>query len=94
MGNEHEEISFDIKCACGYNRDHLTRLVLSEDFEDVIVGSGLNHYLPWYKRLTIAVKYVLGIDNTHCQYTESVVSKEEMVRLSEWIDNVIVRMKD
>lgn len=51
------------------------------------------HYLPWYKRLFIGVKYIFGIDNTYCQYTESVVNKEEMVRLSEWIDNVIVRMK-
>lgn len=93
MEPEQEEIAFDIKCSCGYNRDHLTRLVLSEDFEDVIIGSGMCHYLPWYKRLFIGVKYIFGIDNTFSQYVESVVSKEEMVRLSEWIDNVIVRMK-
>lgn len=84
--------SFDLKCNCEYNRDHLTRFELCDDFEDVIVGSSMNHYLPWYKRVVIGLKYILGIDNTY-QYTESIVNKEEMVRLYEWVENVVVRMK-
>lgn len=84
----------ELECMCERTRDHLTSFIfLPDDPDSVIVGSSLNHYLPIWKRLIIGVKFILGIDNTYCQYTEALVDKKEMLRLKIWVDSVTDRMQ-
>ena len=52
-------------CECG-KFDHTLRFILDLDENSIIpiptiyAELGLNHYLPWYKRLIIGIKYVFG----------------------------------
>jgi hypothetical protein len=52
-------------CDCS-SFNHTLRFVLDLDemsdmpFPTIYVEMGLNQYLPWYKRLVIGIKYILG----------------------------------
>ena len=83
--------NYYFKCECG-TPDHI--FIVSHDMfvwrddpdtveveEDIYVHTGMNHYLPWYKRLVIAFKYILGIDNTNCIYSESYINVEDASKL-------------
>jgi hypothetical protein len=86
---------FDLKCECG-DKSHIA--VVEFDcsggwYDSLTVGLGMNHYLPWYKRLVIGFKYVFGMDNTFQQYVEVVCDKESVQQLSEWIETVKPQMQ-
>lgn len=87
-----------LKCHCGDDREHLITFKFYDQDKDwndfVIANAALNHYLPWYKRVPIALKYLFGIDNTHCHYVESIYDKATMVKLQTWINEVIPQMVD
>lgn len=86
---------FDLKCACGDTKEHIAIFDFDEqDWKDTLsVGLYLNHYLPWYKRLVLAVKYVLGIDNTYQHYVEGIYNKDEVARLRDWLNTVHDKME-
>ena len=67
---------FTFKCDCRDNT-HNTKVLVDKDNDEVLLYASLNHYLPWYKRLLPAVKYLFGIDNTFVQYTETYMNVEE-----------------
>jgi len=52
-------------CDCSHF-NHTLRFVLDLDessirpIPSIYVEIGLNHYLPWYKRLLVGIKYILG----------------------------------
>lgn len=87
-----------LKCHCGDDREHLITFKFYDEDKDwndfVIANAALNHYLPWYKRFTIALKYLFGIDNTFCHYVESIYDKKTVVKLRDWLDEVIPLMDD
>lgn len=83
--------NYYFKCECG-SPHHI--IVVSHDIfvwrdepdtvevdEDVYIHTGMNHYLPWYKRLIIGLKYILGIDNTHCMYSECYLKLEDASKM-------------
>lgn len=47
----------------------------------------LNHYLPWYKRLGIAVLYVLGYQTQHTHYDSWQLSRFDRVYLKEFLED-------
>jgi hypothetical protein len=83
------------RCHCGDDKDHLIDYkFFGDEWTDMIcVGAAMNHYLPWYKRMGIAFKYLFGIDNTYCHYVESLYDKETAVKLRDWLNDVIPKMK-
>jgi len=83
---------FEFVCICSDPyKDHLVRVM--RDTEDLFtdgtveyyMSSQLNHYASFWKRLCIAFKYVLGIDNTYCHYTESIISQKQMNEFVKFI---------
>lgn len=85
---------YDLKCECGDTKDHLVILEFDEqDWKDTVtIGLYMNHYLPWYKRLVNAVKYVFGIDNTYQHYVEAMYNKKTIGELRKWLDQIHGRM--
>lgn len=59
-----------------------------------IINTNLNHFRPWWKRLWVGVKYTLGVDNTYYHYAETLLDKEEVVKLKEFIDKALEDWKD
>jgi len=57
-------------CACS-SFDHTLRFVLDLDrdskhpYPSIFSEIRLSHYYPWYKRIPLAIKYILGIDIRH-----------------------------
>lgn len=67
---------FKFKCACGAP-SHTTDILIDKEHKEVLIYASLNHYLPWYKRLLPAIRYVLGIDNTFVMYNESYLTLDD-----------------
>ena len=66
---------FTFECDCGdITNDHVTKVWVDKEEDDVCIYSSLNHYLPWYKRVLPAIKYLLGVDNTFIHYKETFMS--------------------
>lgn len=85
--NQHKAV-----CRCGgFSKDHDVEFQYWPDpeFGDTFsISTGLNHFRPWYKRLWVGIKYILGIDNTHYFYVESELDGAGVRELSEWISAV------
>ena len=59
-----------IECECG-DFAHIIRFTIDDEYtceSPISLETRLNHYLPWYKRLVQAVRYLFGVDTTYCQY--------------------------
>jgi hypothetical protein len=50
------------ECQCG-SMDHLLRVTVDTEDGDLWVEVRLNHYLPWYRRLLSAIKFVFKAGN-------------------------------
>jgi len=77
-----------IECAC-HLFDHTIRFTI-DDWEDdpntnLIVETRMSHFLPWYRRIALAFKYVLGLDTT-CQYSETIIPPETFPKLRALLD--------
>ena len=55
------------------------------EHDQVAVCPTLNHYLPWHARLKVAVKYVLGIDNSYDAYAETLLDRSNAERLRDYL---------
>ena len=84
----------ETKCMCGYHKDHTVMFHYwpdSKHGDEFTISTGLNHFLGFWQRLRIGIKYVLGIDNTHYFYTEQTLDKGEVVKLQEYVNSVATR---
>jgi len=61
-------------CVCG-SYDHTLRFILDldRDFKDfqlptIYAEVGLNHYLPWYKRIGIGLRFIFGLEKWNNSY--------------------------
>ncbi len=90
---EHKSV-----CRCGgHSKDHDVVFQYWPDpqyGDEFTINTGLNHYLPWYKRLLVAIRYVLGIDNTFYAYVESTLDKQEVQKLHTYLSNVVKTFDD
>lgn len=89
----HEK-RFTVACQCQterYSKDHTVDFDYWKDKDygdNLTISTGLNHYKSFFGRLKVALFYVLGIDNTHIFYTETMLDKAEVLRLKSFIDEV------
>ena len=88
MKNKFEEREY-IECACGVN-EH--RLVFVYDLEDkdfpVYITNFLNLHLPWYRRIFVAAKYVLGFRGEAGHFDYTLLSPETVEKLHEFLTRV------
>lgn len=85
-------------CRCGgHTKTHDVEFQYWPDAEhgdSFTISTSLNHFLPWYKRLWVGVKYILGIDNTYYFYTEAELDGKGVNELSKWISAVAADYKE
>lgn len=86
------ENTLEIRCQCGdYGKDHLVTLTLYKELDEpaLAIGTGLNHYLGFWKRLKVGVKYILGIDNTYHSHVECLIECPSQIKgLKSFVDEV------
>lgn len=76
-------------CSCGADADHRVEFrFYACTRPTLVVSTGLNHYLSFWKRLGVGVKYILGIDNTRCTYVETCLDADEVKRLRKYLVKV------
>lgn len=80
-------------CDCHFVSHHVVvdelRYNSHPEEDRVVICPTLNHYLPWYSRLKVAVKYVFGIDNTFDAYSEVLLDKENTTRLRDYLNRFL-----
>lgn len=74
-------------CACS-DIAHTIRFYsdADPDYEEFGLEVALNHYLPWYKRVWVAVKYVFGFKADYGQYDSWILDSNDRKRLRELMD--------
>ena len=93
---ERPEKNIYIECGCR-NPDHL--LIMSydiedDDFDDLFIYKGLNHYLPFWKRLIIGVRYILGMRNKHkIHFAETVVNEDEVKEMKKFLNEYLEELE-
>lgn len=82
-----------LECGCGMPEHILTfekwyndGEFIGDDF--VAVGKYLSHYLPWYKRIIVAVKYVLKWGKMKDHFDTTELSKQDVSRLIQFLQDM------
>jgi hypothetical protein len=69
-------------CEC-WHPDHNFFVLYDKVEDEVSVQVKLNHWLPWYKRAWVALKYILGVTTKSGDYDEVLLSVEDRKKLSD-----------
>ena len=80
-----------IECNCGCS-DHLLQFDFDEEYKDVTVCFVSNYKLVWYKRLLIAIKYVL-FREYFCCYDSVIISEKNIEQLEIVIKTIKEKVK-
>lgn len=87
----HHEVVVNCACRC---RDHMFVAAL-DDWEDhdvdLIFMATINHYLPWYRRIGVALRYLFGMDNTFTSHADVVCSPEDAVKVRDLCQSYLDR---
>lgn len=95
MTDKSETQYFECICRAPY---HLLRIDI-EDWDDkftpeLIVYNQLNIYLPWYKRVYIAMKYIFGFERKNCDYTDTLLNEEKAIVLRDMLNRYLDLCKE
>lgn len=75
-----------IECDC-HEPFHQVILDFDPEEREVMIYTQMKNYLPWYKRLLAAFKYVFLLDTTRIDYVEALVSsKKELEMIRDFFD--------
>lgn len=82
----HKDLKYFIQCECKsqehmisvmqFNGDHIAD---DNKLGHCVVSMSMNHYLPWYKRMWVGFKYVIGFTEIH--YTETIVDVRKLKKI-------------
>ena len=89
--NAHTEIEV---CNC-HNLEH--HLIFHFDPDDnynefMYVNMNLNHYLPWYKRIGLAIKYIFGYKCQYGHYNEVVLDRKQVEHVRDRFNFALSKM--
>ena len=70
-------------CACSIPQ-HIFYATKYEDEPEFYFYTRLNNWLPWYRRIYHAIKYVFGGD---CEWDEVILEEHDAQRLIEFLKN-------
>lgn len=74
---------FDCQCS---DFNHVFRFVLDEKDGEVWLEVNLNKYLPWYKRVWEAVRFVFGWEKAYGHYDIVMLREEDYTQLHGLLD--------
>jgi hypothetical protein len=78
-------------CRCGHF-DHLMRMTLDPDTGDIWFELRMNHYHPWWKRVVVALAYVLKRPSGLGHFAETQLLHADTWRLQKLLaDSVACR---
>ncbi len=92
----YEDQRVYIQCDC-YSHEHLLVVELgdfsSEDRPDHMLSFGIqmNHYLPWWKRVWVAIRYIAGAESIFGHWDSVIVPERKAAELKRLIDDYITR---
>lgn len=77
-----------LECDCG-DVDHLVRLHRDDDpdWAATTISLQMSHYLPWYRRLVVAARYVLG-SHEKCHWVDALLDADKREKLREFLADV------
>lgn len=74
------------ECSCDSN-EHSLRFTHDPEDDEVYITTFLSQYRSFFKRVGVAVKYVLGYKCKYGHWDCTMLSKDEALRLKDWIDS-------
>jgi len=70
------------ECEC-LSHKHLVKFVLDDEDNFLSVIVNLNNWLPWYKRILVGIKYILGLPTNYHEFDEVILQQKDIQRLQE-----------
>lgn len=75
-----------VVCSC-QSSEHTLRFIYDSDAEELYCEVQLNQYRGLFKRLLVAIKYVLGYKCKYGHWDNTIVSRDEMEKLYFFLKN-------
>jgi hypothetical protein len=74
-----------LDCAC-YSLEHMVVFSYHKSENDfVYLSFPLNNYLPWYKRVSIGLRYIFGLQTQDNHFDTSVLDAKEVASLTDFL---------
>lgn len=80
---EHDYFYFECQCS---DYEHVFRFALDPKDGEVWLDVNLNHCLPWYKRVWIALRYVFKKTEAYGHYDITMLRDDDYKRLHDLLD--------
>ncbi len=74
------------ECQCS-DFNHLIRFNLDKDDGEVFLDTHLNQYLPWYRRIAIAWRYIFGRIDKFGHYDCTMLKPEDTKRIMDLLQH-------
>lgn len=75
-------------CACG-SPEHTIRFTLDlDDPPSIYCDFYLDQYIPWYKRIWVAIKYILKLPPQNAHFDNWIMRLEDTERLIQLLEKV------
>ena len=80
------------ECTCS-TFDHNVRFETDNELGSITISVPLNHWLPWWKRLWLAVKYVLGRTERYGHYDTVELNPHDYDRIRALLDDSLEKLE-
>jgi len=82
--------TYFFECACG-SPEHTIRFTLdkSDDPPMVFCDFYLDHYMPWWKRIYVAIKYILKRPPNNSHFDDWIMYAADVTRLRDMCEEFI-----
>jgi len=77
--------TYFFECRCGSN-EHTLQFTYDKEDHEIYTSVFLNDWLPWYKRIYRAVKYVLGYKCQYGHWDCWIMDENDIDRFREMMD--------
>jgi hypothetical protein len=77
------------ECQCS-TFDHLFRMSLDPDDGTVVLTARLNHFLPWYRRVWTAVRYVFKTPSMRGEFDVTLIGPDQFFAIHDLLDRAYV----
>lgn len=76
-----------LMCGCG-NPTHAFIIDKwgGDDEDEYLVSVTYDHFLPWYRRLPLAISYLFGRKNSKYMFVELWLEKEQLQEIQKFIE--------
>jgi len=72
--------TINLECSC-QTMEHNLRFILDKKEREIFVEFFLSDYLPWWKRIIPAIKYLLGMKRHHTDFDCFIMKEEDIETL-------------